>query len=89
MTNKQTEKIESCRNCKMPDNLPGSTWDGDPAAPWNRPEPVCGTCDYWFDVGGGICIYPAVEEDRIEIEPHPATDPDCGFWRRGWEQEER
>lgn len=71
---------------RMPDNLPGATWDGDPAASWNRPEPVCGTCDYWFDVGGGICIYPAVEEDRVEIEPHPATDPDCGFWRRsGWE----
>jgi transposase-like protein len=26
-------------------NLPCSTWEGDPTAPWNQPEPGCPKCD--------------------------------------------
>lgn len=72
----------------MSDNYPDSTYDCDPRAPWNRPDPwegeECGTCRYCGMVGhisictAGCCI--DGDPDGYEIV-HP-RDEACESYER-------
>lgn len=46
-------------------NLPPGTWDGDPRAPWNQPEPweghICFQCKHFWhaiDATTDVCCHP-------------------------------
>lgn len=65
-------------------NYPDSTYEGDPAAPWNREPDECGTCKYCGMVGcvcicvAGCCI--DGDPDGYEIV-HP-RDEACESYER-------
>lgn len=67
----------------MASNLPPGTWEGDPAAPWNRPDPwegrECSECCYcWptkmLDGSETRCCVYLESNDVYETRPH---DPAC------------
>ena len=39
------------------DYYPMGTWEGDPRAPWNEPEPECPHCGERIDPGWWFCAW--------------------------------
>lgn len=73
----------------MSDNYPDGTYQDDPSAPWNAPEPwegmTCAKCRYFGYVDCSprvtFCGYAALEEDELRgLAPVNPDDAACeGF----------
>lgn len=70
-------------------NYPPGTWDADPRAPWNEPEPwegrTCGECRLCRPLrtlDGGLSSACATEgnDDVYEVDPHA---PACEGYEEG------
>lgn len=66
----------------MSDNYPAGTWDGDPYAPWNQPEPwegkTCEDCSLQANLGARtICLYEPMRANIAEISEVEPDDPAC------------
>ena len=56
-------------------NYPPGTWEGDPRAPWNEPDPwegrTCGECrfgSYSSDRSIFVCTFQVLEHGSGEVE---------------------
>lgn len=70
-------------------NLPGTTYDADPRAPWNRGDPfeceVCATCRWFRRIvvlfeEHDSCVNPDFDQE-IEVD---GLDCACGGWESRW-----
>lgn len=66
-------------------SYPDGTWDGDPRAPWNEPDPwqgqECGTCRWLASLGGlHGCLWYACNEGEPIIPQRFPRDAACESW---------
>jgi hypothetical protein len=60
-------------------NYPPGTWEGDPRAPWNQPDPwegrTCGECSLTGKLDCGlVCLYGPLRDNDTAID---VVEPDA------------